>query len=181
MRFGVFMPKMRPNGRGFESPVGANNYFSQKIHKKRKIDAECSKINCNCHRNIENDYLHWFYVSNCGFYAIVLWVYIYQLDTLSTISTSAVKLSKLENPNPQNFNYKSKSICILSSQEPCQKFPLTHPIRNSHGLLLGKTHQFPSITLHLKTTLRSQFTIQNFVKKRFQQMDMGDSRVHYDG
>jgi hypothetical protein len=37
--------------------VGANNYFSQKIHQKRKIDAKSSKINCNCHRKIEYDYL----------------------------------------------------------------------------------------------------------------------------
>jgi hypothetical protein len=53
IRFGVFMQKMRPNGRGFESLSGQIT-----IYQKRRIDAECSKINCNCHRKIEYDYLH---------------------------------------------------------------------------------------------------------------------------
>jgi hypothetical protein len=33
MRFGVFMPKMSPKGRGFESFVGVKNYFSIKYNR----------------------------------------------------------------------------------------------------------------------------------------------------
>jgi hypothetical protein len=58
MRFGVFMPKMSPNGRGFESPSRQKTIFPHEIHQKRKIDAACSKINCNCHRKIGYDYLN---------------------------------------------------------------------------------------------------------------------------
>jgi hypothetical protein len=42
MRFGIFMPKMNPNGRRFESPSG-KKLFSDKIHQKRKIDVKCRK------------------------------------------------------------------------------------------------------------------------------------------
>jgi hypothetical protein len=63
MRFGVILPKISPNGRESEwlsvrVSVGANHYFSHKINEKRKIDAECSKINCNCHIKIKYEYLH---------------------------------------------------------------------------------------------------------------------------
>jgi hypothetical protein len=59
MRFGVIMPKMSPNDRGFELRIsdGAKNYFFDKI-QKQKINAECSRINSNFHRKIEYDYLH---------------------------------------------------------------------------------------------------------------------------
>jgi hypothetical protein len=66
MRFGVFMPKMRPNGREFESQI---------IHQKRKIDAKCSKINCNYHKKIKYDLRRRINVKlilGRGFYAIVL-------------------------------------------------------------------------------------------------------------
>jgi hypothetical protein len=58
MRFGIFIQKMSPNGRGFESPSGQITIFSDIIHQKRKLDAECSKISSNCHRKIEYDDLH---------------------------------------------------------------------------------------------------------------------------
>jgi hypothetical protein len=36
MRFGVFMPKMSPNGRGFESPSGQKTIFPIKYTKNVK-------------------------------------------------------------------------------------------------------------------------------------------------
>jgi hypothetical protein len=54
MRFGVFIQKISPNGSGFEVPSGKTTILPIKL----KIDAKCSKINCNCHRKIEYyDYL----------------------------------------------------------------------------------------------------------------------------
>jgi hypothetical protein len=52
MRFGVFMPKMSPNGPGFESSSGQITIFPI----KSMLNAEESTQ--NCHRNIEYDYLH---------------------------------------------------------------------------------------------------------------------------
>jgi hypothetical protein len=36
MRYGVFMPKMRPNGRGFESPSGQITIFPKKYTRNVK-------------------------------------------------------------------------------------------------------------------------------------------------
>jgi hypothetical protein len=36
MRFGVFMPKMRPNGRGFEFPSGQTTIFPKKYTRNEK-------------------------------------------------------------------------------------------------------------------------------------------------
>jgi hypothetical protein len=54
--------------------VEANSNSSHKKHQKRKINAECSKINCKCHRKLSMT----FYIDSTSqkreFYAIVLWV-----------------------------------------------------------------------------------------------------------
>jgi hypothetical protein len=49
MRFVVFGPKMSPNGRRFKSPSGQITISPIK-YTRTEIFAECSKINCNCHR-----------------------------------------------------------------------------------------------------------------------------------
>jgi hypothetical protein len=72
MRFAVFMPKMRPKGRGFESPSGQITIFTKKYTRNVKSIVK----NCNCLRKIEND-LRWFNVSKT-------WILRYRLLSAGT-------------------------------------------------------------------------------------------------
>jgi hypothetical protein len=58
LRFGVFMLKSVPSGRGFESRAGQKNYFSDKIHQRRKINDQSRGIKAKRHTPMEYDDLH---------------------------------------------------------------------------------------------------------------------------
>jgi hypothetical protein len=63
MRYGVFMPKMIPNGHRFESPSVQNNIFPIKYTRNVKSMQNAVKSTVICHRKIDYDDLNWFYVS----------------------------------------------------------------------------------------------------------------------
>jgi hypothetical protein len=61
MRLGVFIPKISPNGRGFDSSSGQITIFH--IKHTRNVKSMQNAVKSTCHKKIEYDYLHWFYVS----------------------------------------------------------------------------------------------------------------------
>jgi hypothetical protein len=57
LRFGVFMLKIVPSGRGFESRAGQKK-ISDKIHQRREINDQSRGIKAKRHTPMEYDDLH---------------------------------------------------------------------------------------------------------------------------
>jgi hypothetical protein len=103
------------------------------MHQKRKNDAECSKINCNCHRKIEHNYLHWFYVSK---------TWILRYHSLRHQFETQVRVAHWRNFQFKYFNCVSFDLCNKLNKWVLRRTKLSPRIFLQTKIRLYTTHPY---------------------------------------